>query len=87
MSENLLTEIPDEAFITLPQISRIDFSKNQISVLHEKSFHGWYTGQRINLSNNKIKQLPSNLFKPFNGLDDKPLRVRKITNSILNKQD
>lgn len=84
LSYNEITELDDEFFIYMPNLTFLDLSHNKIKVFENADvFYGLEKLTYLDLSFNNIFELPSKLFSPLVNLQTLNLSYNNLTNEFL----
>lgn len=85
LSYNEITELDDEFFIYMPNLTFLDLSHNKIKVFeNDDVFYGLDKLTYLDLSYNNIIELPSKLFPPLANLQILKLSYNNLTDVLLN---
>lgn len=79
LSQNKLTELPDNVFEPLSSLENLDLSSNQISYISENSFHGLALLERLYLYSNHIKDIHPAAFDGLEQLLELKLQGNMLT--------
>ncbi|XP_066449932.1 platelet glycoprotein Ib alpha chain isoform X2 [Eleutherodactylus coqui] len=80
LSNNLISNIPDNAFKGLKKLTRLELQHNQIYSLHEEVFEDLRSLIRLDLSHNQLWMLPDHLLSNVENLEILYLSGNRLTN-------
>ena len=68
LARNIISKIPADAFIQLPNVTLLDLSKNKITTVDKLAFRGLFQLRELNLNNNRFRMgynaFPKGVFAP-----------------------
>ncbi|XP_066991624.2 adhesion G protein-coupled receptor A3 [Anabrus simplex] len=78
LSDNLITELPSEAFTATPSLQKLNLSKNQIRSIAPEAFSNLTMLKRLDLSNNMLSTLQNTAFIGLENLEKLKLNQNEI---------
>ncbi|KAJ9596478.1 hypothetical protein L9F63_012517 [Diploptera punctata] len=69
LSENNITHLPQDVFVRLPTLQKLNLSRNHISTIEDGAFSNLTSLKRLDLSGNRLKSLTSNTFMGLESLE------------------
>ena len=70
LCENDFTEIYDHLFIQFPKLQKLSFQSNRIRTVSSKALNGLELLREIDLSQNRIKDIPNDMFQNLASLSE-----------------
>lgn len=79
IKSNLLTELPNQLFINLVNLTSLNLSKNALTQLHKDIFVPLINLEFLNLNTTKLTELPETIFQNLGNLDTLSLSNNVLT--------